>query len=240
MKTAPEPWPFQWPLPLRRRGIKKLTGSGGNYRRQENDWLAASAGRGARRLPATIQLLDDTRLPIQLPVLTPATGPGANRYHDCLRREPRRIAFAYSMSDVLALPTPREKLPHFTPEAEVCAVPAVTTTATVAIDSVVDGVTAHLSLPYALSLVDSAHRMASDGVLRHRHDTGARKRINTQLDPATSVRQTMADARQADAIHNTGDWPESGLTRRDPRAGQDASRGTTNPSMPRGEALVAR
>ncbi len=84
----------------------------------------------------------------------------------------------YRLMDVLVLPTHREGIGYVPLEAQACGVPVVTTTATGAIDSVVDGLTGFL-VP-----VGSAHALAAkidellqDPALRARMGHAGRDRI---------------------------------------------------------------
>lgn len=88
-------------------------------------------------------------------------------------------------SDVLVLPTRREGYPNVVLEANACGVPVVTTTATGAVDSVVDGETGLLiPIDDAPALADALIRLAQDGELRAGMAAAARERAVTKFSPA--------------------------------------------------------
>ena len=78
-----------------------------------------------------------------------------------------------ALSDLLVLPTKREGLPNVVLEAAAMGKPAVTTTATGAIDSVIDGETGLLVGPDDGDGMGRAiESLAGDAALRERHGTG--------------------------------------------------------------------
>lgn len=86
--------------------------------------------------------------------------------------------------DVLVLPTRREGYPNVVLEANACGVPVVTTTATGAVDSVVDGETGLLvPVDDAHALADALSRVAQDSSLRLSMATAARERAMTKFSP---------------------------------------------------------
>ena len=86
--------------------------------------------------------------------------------------------------DVLVLPTRREGYPNVVLEANACGVPVVTTTATGAVDSVVDGETGLLvAVDDAHALADALSRLAMDSALRAGMATAARERAMTRFSP---------------------------------------------------------
>ncbi|MFB3814149.1 MAG: glycosyltransferase family 4 protein [Terriglobales bacterium] len=109
--------------------------------------------------------------------------------HETLRRESRLlipgftadVAPWYHAMDIFVLPTHREGFPNVVLEAQAAGVPVVTTTATGALDSIVDGVTGLLvppgdagalaaALDQLLSDPDTAARMGTAGRLRVMRD----------------------------------------------------------------------
>mgnify|MGYP002651792821 FL=1 len=86
--------------------------------------------------------------------------------------------------DVLCLPTKREGFPNVVLEAASVGVPTVTTRATGAIDSVVDGVTG-LQFDYgdAIGLADALVRIRDEPELRDHLGTAARLRAETEFAP---------------------------------------------------------
>lgn len=89
----------------------------------------------------------------------------------------------YSLMDVLCLPTFREGFPNVVLEAAAGGVPTVTTDATGAVDSVVDGETG-LVVPVrdAVALADALARLVADAELRRRFGAAARERARARFD----------------------------------------------------------
>jgi glycosyltransferase involved in cell wall biosynthesis len=84
----------------------------------------------------------------------------------------------YGLMDVLVLPTYREGAPYVPLEAQACGVPVVTTTATGAIDSVVDGLTGFLvPVGSADSLAARIDELLQDLKLRSRMGQAGRDRV---------------------------------------------------------------
>jgi glycosyltransferase involved in cell wall biosynthesis len=98
-----------------------------------------------------------------------------------------------ALCDTLALPTHREGFPNVVLEASAAGVPVVTTTATGAVDSVVDGVTGFLVPPGdATALAAALARLAGDPALR-RH-LGDNASIRARRDFSSEVIwEAMAD-----------------------------------------------
>nr|WP_268236454.1 glycosyltransferase [Marmoricola endophyticus] len=89
----------------------------------------------------------------------------------------------YGRVDVLCLPTHREGFPNVVLEAAAAAVPAVTTRATGAVDSVIDGVTGVLvPVGDTSALVRALATLCADGTLRRRMGTAARQRVAEEFD----------------------------------------------------------
>jgi glycosyltransferase involved in cell wall biosynthesis len=103
----------------------------------------------------------------------------------------------YAALDVLVLPTYREGFPNVVLEAAACGLPAVTTNATGARDSVVDGVTG-LVVPVgdARALASALRRLVDDGGLRQQLGRAARERVVDHFDQQTvwsAYRQIWTD-----------------------------------------------
>jgi lipopolysaccharide/colanic/teichoic acid biosynthesis glycosyltransferase len=90
----------------------------------------------------------------------------------------------YSQMDVLVLPTYREGFPGVPLEAQASALPVVTTSATGAIDSVVDGVTG-LVVPVgdAKSLAAAIRKLLADPELRSLMGKAGRRRMEQEFHP---------------------------------------------------------
>jgi lipopolysaccharide/colanic/teichoic acid biosynthesis glycosyltransferase len=90
----------------------------------------------------------------------------------------------YALMDVLALPTYREGFPGVPLEAQASGVPVVTTTATGAVDSVVDGETG-LLVPVGDSgaLAGAIAKLLDDPQLRLRMGRGGRERMERDFRP---------------------------------------------------------
>jgi glycosyltransferase involved in cell wall biosynthesis len=84
----------------------------------------------------------------------------------------------YALMDLLALPTYREGFPYTPLEAQACGVPVVTTTATGAVDSIVDGVTGfHVPVGNWEALAVRIDELLRDPELRSRMGQSGRERI---------------------------------------------------------------
>lgn len=90
----------------------------------------------------------------------------------------------YSLMDVLALPTYREGFPGVPLEAQASGVPVVTTNATGAVDSVIDGVTGFLvPVGDANALTDAVGKLLADPELRLRMGKAGRERVERDFRP---------------------------------------------------------
>ena len=84
----------------------------------------------------------------------------------------------YALMDVLVLPSYREGLGYTSLEAQACGIPVVTTTATGAVDSVVDGVTGfHVPVGDSEALEARIGQLLCDPELRSRMGRRGRERI---------------------------------------------------------------
>lgn len=92
----------------------------------------------------------------------------------------------YRLMDVLCLPTLREGFPNVVLEAGASGVPVVTTTATGAVDSVVDGETGLLAEPGdADSHTEALHALLTQPALREQLGRRARDEVRTHFSRAT-------------------------------------------------------
>jgi glycosyltransferase involved in cell wall biosynthesis len=84
----------------------------------------------------------------------------------------------YALMDVLVLPTYREGLGYVPLEAQACGIPVVTTSATGAVDSIVEGVTGfHVPVGDYDALADRINQLLSDPELRARMGQRGRERV---------------------------------------------------------------
>lgn len=110
----------------------------------------------------------------------------------------------YAAMDVLCLPTRREGFPNVVLEAAAAGVPAVTTRATGAVDSVVDGRTGLLvDVDDVAGLRAALVRLASDPELRERLGRAARERARDEFQPETVWAGIAAVMEGAAAPHVT-------------------------------------
>jgi len=90
----------------------------------------------------------------------------------------------YAIMDFLSLPTRREGFPNVVLEAAAAGVPTVTTRATGAVDSVVDGVTGVLvEVDDAKGLAEALGTLAADPALRRSLGEAARLRASEEYQP---------------------------------------------------------
>lgn len=100
-----------------------------------------------------------------------------------------------ALSDLLVLPTKREGMPNVVLEAAAMGKPAVTTTATGAIDSVIDGVTGLLVGPDDGEAMGRAiERLAVDTELRDRMGRASRDRMVRDFQPGDVARAIVDQA----------------------------------------------
>ena len=95
-----------------------------------------------------------------------------------------------ALSDLLVLPTKREGLPNVVLEAAAMGKPAVTTTATGAIDSVIDGETGLLVGPDdgGDGMGRAIESLAGDAALRERLGQASRDRVVRDFQPVDVAR----------------------------------------------------
>lgn len=90
----------------------------------------------------------------------------------------------YGLMDVLVLPTFREGFPGVPLEAQASAVPVITTRATGAVDSVIDGVTGILvRVGDATALAEAVGKLLGDPELRTRMGRAGRERMERDFRP---------------------------------------------------------
>lgn len=89
-------------------------------------------------------------------------------------------------ADVLALPTRREGFPNVVLEASACGLPVVTTDATGAVDSVIDGATGFVvGRRDARAFGAALARLVDDSALRERMGAAGRRRVEAEFDRET-------------------------------------------------------
>lgn len=89
----------------------------------------------------------------------------------------------YPLMDVLCLPTLREGFPNVVLEAAAAGVPTVTTTATGAVDSVVDGETGLIvAVGDSDALAGGLRRLLADAELRKQYGLAAKRRARARFD----------------------------------------------------------
>ena len=108
----------------------------------------------------------------------------------------------YAAMDVLCLPTRREGFPNVVLEAGAAGVPCITTRATGAIDSVVDGTTGVLvDVGDEEGLRRAIDRLARDPALREAMSEAARERVIDEFPPEriwTGMQSVLAGRPNAD------------------------------------------
>jgi glycosyltransferase involved in cell wall biosynthesis len=100
-----------------------------------------------------------------------------------------------ALSDFLVLPTLREGLPNVVLEAAAMAKPAVTTRATGAVDSVIDGVTGLLvGCSDSDGMAHAIEQLAGDASLRERMGRASRARVVRDFQPVDVARAVVDHA----------------------------------------------
>jgi glycosyltransferase involved in cell wall biosynthesis len=107
--------------------------------------------------------------------------------------------------DTLCLPTLREGFPNVVLEASSVGLPTITTRATGAVDSVVDGVTGLLyDAGDTDALLQHIHTLANDPELRERMGAAARERVLTEFQPEriwSGVEEILSGAADPQIAH---------------------------------------
>jgi lipopolysaccharide/colanic/teichoic acid biosynthesis glycosyltransferase/glycosyltransferase involved in cell wall biosynthesis len=150
--------------------------------------------KGIRQLAEAFQLLRRTRPQLRL-LLVGDFEPGDPVEADVRRYIESETAIIcpgfvidtapyYALMDVLVLPTYREGFPSVPLEAQASGVPVITTTATGAVDSIIDRVTGFL-LPVgdANALTNAVGKLLADPELRERMGKAGRARVERDFHP---------------------------------------------------------
>jgi glycosyltransferase involved in cell wall biosynthesis len=161
-----------------------------------------TADKGPDALIDAFGLLRQDRVGLQLLVLGDQDEEDSTRYRERLEASTTAVRVIDHVTDVrpylaaadlLVLPTRREGMPNVVLEAAAMRVPAVTTTATGASDSVVDGKTGILVPPDdPRSLATAIRRLLVDPGLRQRMGESARTRA-VRLFAPDDVARAIAD-----------------------------------------------
>jgi glycosyltransferase involved in cell wall biosynthesis len=102
----------------------------------------------------------------------------------------------YGLMDVLVLPSYREGFPGVTLEAQASGVPVVTTTATGAVDSIIDGVTGILvPVGDTSALTEAIHKLLADFRLRTQMGQAGRRRMEQDFRPEAIWSALIAEYR---------------------------------------------
>lgn len=148
--------------------------------------------KGLTTLVELMRRIGQTRSGVQLLVVGPEDDPNSASLVEELASLPgtvlvgdqRDVRPYLALGDVLVLPTHREGMPNVVLEAGAMGIPSVTTTATGAVDSVVDGATG-----YAVPVEDvdtmtvAVERLLANPRLRSEMGVAARTRALNEFDP---------------------------------------------------------
>lgn len=159
-----------------------------------------TADKGPDTLIRALTSVAERDRPLQLLVLGPQDEPDSQVYVQRLEQLGDRVRVRVldliddvrpylALSDLLVLPTKREGLPNVVLEAAAMGKPAVTTTATGAIDSVIDGETGLLVGPDDGDGMGRAiESLAGDAALRERLGQAGRDRVVRDFQPVDVAR----------------------------------------------------
>ncbi len=101
----------------------------------------------------------------------------------------------FGLMDIHALPSLREGFPNVVLEASAMAVPTVTTNATGAVDSVINGVTGLICpIEDGFSLANALQQLIEDVALRRQLGDEARRWVGANFDPHTVVESLLCAA----------------------------------------------
>ena len=146
-----------------------------------------TADKGPDSLLRAVQRLARQGVPFQLLVVGAQDEPDSRHHLSALLDSPVRVVAQGHLPDVrpylaastlVVLPTRREGMPNVVLEAAAMAIPAVTTDATGAVDSVLDGITG-LVVPVDddAALAEAVRTLLADAELREHMGRAARERV---------------------------------------------------------------
>lgn len=146
--------------------------------------------KGLRHMAEALQILSDRGVDYQLLIVGGLDDSAAREALKRLEEAKRRpiqtghvqdTAPYYQLMDLLCLPTRREGFPNVVLEASASGIPTVTTDATGAVDSVIDGETGFVTqLDSAHSLANALASLLENAELRRRMGDAARVRVHDQ------------------------------------------------------------
>jgi glycosyltransferase involved in cell wall biosynthesis/nucleoside-diphosphate-sugar epimerase len=161
-----------------------------------------TADKGPAALTEALRRLADQGEHVQLLVVGAQDEPDSQAHLERLVAASKRVRVLNHLddvrpylaaSDLLILPTLREGLPNVVLEAAAMGIPSVTTTATGAVDAVVDGVTGLLVPPEnGEELARAVRRLLDDADLRSHLGASARERVVRDFQP-TDVARSIVD-----------------------------------------------
>lgn len=163
-----------------------------------------TADKGPDTLIDALQLLRAEGINLQLLVLGAKDEEDSSHYQTRLEACPTPVRMFdhlldvrpyIAAADLLVLPTRREGMPNAVLEAAAMGIPSVTTTATGAVDSVVDGETGLLVPPdHPRNLATAIRQLLTDPELHQRMGEAARSRAVTFFQPRDVARAIAAIA----------------------------------------------
>jgi glycosyltransferase involved in cell wall biosynthesis len=154
-----------------------------------------SPDKGSREIFACHSALRESGLPHKLLLVGPIEGKipmidgqESNLSDVIFTGAVRNVAPYYSMMDILLLPTYREGFPNVILEAAACKVPAITTDATGAVDSVIHGESGLITkVGSTYSLISAIKYLLADSELRSSMGRNAYERVLRYFDSHTVV-----------------------------------------------------
>lgn len=165
-----------------------------------------TADKGPETLIHALTMLADQGVQLQLLVIGAQDEPDSQQYVAALEHLGASIRVRVldqtadvrpylALADLLVLPTKREGMPNVVLEASAMALPVVTTTATGAVDSVIDGVTGLLvEATDSAAMAQALLALVTDAELRDRLGRAARERVVRDYQPIDVARSIVEHA----------------------------------------------